>query len=421
MSQGLQVLQVLKGASVGVLALLPVLAVAQNETTEAAPAESAAPAAEAAAPATSAGGPELKLTPTARAQVFSTLSDTAKNGFMFDVYDARLGVNGEYGVGKFKLDIRFPGNKTDSEAWLYEAKVGFGTWLGTLNTGRIRNTEFVGYGLWDERWTPGFGAIDGIQLATAHEFGPAKVSAGVTLGNGLGATWANTPGLPDGDTGIVNGSAVKTDMATVLTLGVEVAGAKVYAGYGMDPNRYTALPTSDDPDTTENEATTGSVVDLTHAEVGLGYGMEGVTGGVWYAVTTTTGTKAVKENEGGTVSTTGSAAKDETSNSMLGLGVTVDSRLWGMTNLLQDGDRLAFGVNYSMFSPEVDGKVAKDADNKELSETQIGISAGYNAGDVFNTNLHFVMDSSDAKKFSTADGKAETSRTRIVLESGIYL
>jgi hypothetical protein len=278
MSQGLQVLQVLKGASVGVLALLPVLAVAQNETTEAAPAESAAPAAEAAAPATSAGGPELKLTPTARAQVFSTLSDTAMNGFMFDVFDARLGMNGEYGVGKFKLDVRLPGDKNDSEAWLYEAKVGFGTWLGTLNTGRIRNTEFVGYGLWDERWTPGFGAIDGIQLATAHEFGPAKVSAGITLGNGLDGTW-----LAGKTKGLVNGSADKTDLSTVLTLGVDVAGASIYAGYGMEPNRFTG---EDDEATTDVDESGSRAADLTHAEVGLGYGMEGVKGGVWYAVTT---------------------------------------------------------------------------------------------------------------------------------------
>jgi hypothetical protein len=110
---------------------------------------------------------------------------------------------------------------------------------------------------------------------------------------------------------------------------------------------------------------------------------------------------------------------------MLGLGVTVDSRLWGMTNLLQDGDRVVFGLNYAMFTPEVDGKVIKntEGDNKEISDTQIGISAGYNAGDVFNTNLHFVMDSSDSKKFKDSDRveNKEDSRTRIVLESGIYL
>ena len=393
-------LQRLKCASVGVLALVPAIAFAQEAAPEAA----------------ASSAPTLKLTPTARAQVFSTLSDSTKNGFNFDVFDARLGAVGEYGVAKFKLDVRLPGDKAASEANLYEAKVGFGTWLGTLNTGRIRNTEFVGYGLWDERWTPGFGAIDGIQLATAHEFGPAKVSAGITLGNGLDGTWKG------GKTaGLKNGSAEKTDLSTVLTLGVEAMGARVYAGLGMEPNRYVQAPVKDDTSTTgTDESNPGTVADLTHAEIAIGYGMEGVSGGLWYAVTTQGDTKAVKENKAGTVSTTGDALAKETEQSILGLGVTVDSRLWGMTNLLQDGDRLAFGLNYAMYTPKIDGKVDKAGDD-ELTFNEIALSAGYNAGDVYNMNLHFVMDSSDAKQWSDTDGKPQDSRTRIVLETGIYL
>lgn len=409
--KGTYMLQGFKCVSVSVLALVPALALAQEgtTTTEGTTEAAAAPAAAAAA------GPALKLTPRAQAQVFSTLSTSEGKGFGFDVKDARFGADGEYGVAKFKLQLSLPGDKAVSEVGLYEAKVGFSTWLGTLNTGRIRNQETLGYGLWDERFTPGFGAIDGIQLATAHEFGPAKVSAGVTLGNGLDGTW-----LGGKTAGLKNGSAEKTDLSTVLTLGVEAAGAKVYAGLGMEPNRFVGQDDSKTPDTDE---TFSRAADLTHAEIAVGYGMEGINGGLWYAVTTTDESKAVKENKGGAVSTTGDSAKDKQDLSMLGLGVTVDSRLWGMTGLLQDGDRLAFGLNYAMFTPKVDGDVAEDGAGKELSDNELAISAGYNAADVYNMNLHFVMTSSDAKKFKDSDGVdgKEDSKTRIVLETGLYL
>ena len=259
---------------------------------------------------------------------------------------------------------------------------------------------------------------DGLIVKYAGKFDFGKVGAEFGAVNNIavakyagGSDWFSNSSIVAGDNSF--SAAPKTQsrgMQGVLTGDINVGDGIVEArfGYGMQNGAVTAVSAS----TYVNQ-------DVTNLEASAGYNyMQGqIRGGVWYQAVTLgkaqSGTiVGVNNVPVYTTATSPTADQDSQNISTIGVGVTGNSKLFGITGLLADGDAFTYAVGYqNMNGQEATGVTAFANQSLQISQYNVGL--GYNQG-VFNLELNYAMSSANYEIYTNNDGVAKEKTASIM-------
>ncbi|WGL59219.1 hypothetical protein QEJ31_11870 [Pigmentibacter sp. JX0631] len=264
---------------------------------------------------------------------------------------------------------------------------------------------------------------DGLIAKYAGKFDFGKVGAEFGVVNNIAVAKYSTGSSWFGNTSIVSSdnsfsAAPKTQsrgMQGVLTGDIDVGDGTVEArfGYGMQNGAVTSV-----------SASTYTNQDVTNLEASAGYNyMKGqIKGGVWYQAVTLakaqTGTIVGVNNVPAYTTVTSPTADQDSQNiSTIGVGVTGNSKLFGITGLLADGDAFTYGIGYQ----NVNGQEATGGGsngvtaftNQSLQISQYNVGVGYNQG-VFNLELNYAMSSANYEIYTNNDGVAKEKTASIV-------
>ena len=132
---------------------------------------------------------------------------------------------------------------------------------------------------------------------------------------------------------------------STLAVGKKVSGATgnqiVRFGYGAQSNTVTKV-------TNANSITTYTARDVSNLEVSAGYNYmnSAIKGGVWYQSVVLGKTSTATSSSKNDLTYTASATDDSQTINTVGVGVTGNSKLWGMVDLLFTGDALTYALGY---------------------------------------------------------------------------
>lgn len=191
---------------------------------------------------------------------------------------------------------------------------------------------------------------DGITLKYAGKLEFGKVAAGVGSYNNLavatqstGASWFGNSSVVSSDNSF-NGApktqsrAIQAYVSADVNAGDGVVEARV--GYGTQANAVTRVETV-------NSVTTYTSRDVRNIEASAGYNYMGsVKAGVWYQTVTLGKTQTATSAAKNDLSYTASATDDSQTINTVGVGFTGNSKLWGMSGLIADGDVLTYALGY---------------------------------------------------------------------------
>ncbi|WP_186645863.1 hypothetical protein [Fluviispira vulneris] len=261
---------------------------------------------------------------------------------------------------------------------------------------------------------------DGIALRYAGKFGFGDVKAQigyynnfpVTIlsGGGTGATSQTNPfgtsskGVGDAT---YNSQSKSGSRAFAGQIGVNAnAGDGVVearAFYSMQANAVTKTSAT----VSSNEA-----ADLSNVEASLGYNYKGgmLKGGLWaqsFSVgRTQTANGTITSNS---ITYVDGATDDSFTATVVGLGVTGTSDLFGLNNLITSGDKLTYGLGYQMvqghnFTNSGASSVGVTAFTNQVSALNFyNIAAGYAQG-AYSLELNYVGVNSDRPIYADKDG-----------------
>ena len=330
------------------------------------------------------------------------------------------------------------------------ANLGLNLESGTkVLLGRIRPGGANGYGV-DSSYVPdNYSSMDGVSIFQDLEFGEGiKLNAGLAVTNGLLSLSDTIKGYVNPGSKLEVNSAknrifgdtrLKSDPALLFGLTANVKGVDLVAYYGAEENQLVAREVGKavpgvrgtDEEGKEIDILTTikespmKVADATHTEISLGYsGIEGIAFGAWYTNYTQGKEKSVTSDSGGKIKTqeTGTLSYDRT---LIGAGVNGDSSLFGLTGLLQTGDKLIYGASFTQTQFAAKGPGANVAEtDKETNQpkktpkatfedsgtNQIALGAGYTVGGL-TLELNFATETAGDKYFSNSKGEGSKEDT----------
>nr|BFD32838.1 hypothetical protein GTC16762_24560 [Pigmentibacter ruber] len=257
-----------------------------------------------------------------------------------------------------------------------------------------------------------FGRV-GAEFGVVNNIAVAKYSTG--------STWFGNSSIVTSDNSFSSAPNTQSrGMQGVLTSDINVGDGIVEArlAYGSQNGAVTKV-------------TAGSyqAQDVTSLEASAGYNyMQGqIRGGVWYQAVTlakaqTGAIVGVNNVPVYTTVTSPTADLDSQNISTIGVGVTGNSKLFGITGLLADGDAFTYGIGYQ----NINGQEASGGgtvgglatgvtsfSNQSLQISQYNVGIGYNQG-VFNLELNYAMSSANYEIYTNNDGVAKEKTASIV-------
>ncbi|MCA2959724.1 MAG: hypothetical protein IOD12_05690 [Silvanigrellales bacterium] len=412
--------------------------------------EPAAPEASAAAPAPAAApaaAPVNKsIVPYGVLVGYANLTDSSRaNAPDFFQYITRFGLKVSEGVAKAQFELNVNGNgaqKSDAKdstsydtVTIRRADVGLDLPSKTgVRFGRYRLGNPEVWGMDATYSVDGFGGSDGVLVTQGIDISEGN---SITLKAGV----ANALSVPSSENYAYGASSPTWNSDSKAILGaIDAKFAGVSAGvyFGIDGkqkvSKESAAVVDDTKTTTVNEAKAAVLANYrpaTHIEAALGYNLDGIGGGVAFQQITLGEVKSYA-NEGGklkdgkTVETFGKGddvqpGKNKVTNTLISVGVNGDSSLFGLTGIVQTGDKLVYGGSVALKSTrnsEAKG-AAKDAE-KDADITQFVVGGGYNAGG-FTLELDVAYESTKAKSYSNSKGEAGKSKNKVETKLvGIY-
>lgn len=362
------------------------------------------------------------VTPYGLVQSYVNLSDSGRSSTPdFNTKYVRIGLKVAHDMLRGQIETAFLGDAkmldtNGATPVVYDsgmvairmANLGMDFSTGTsLRFGRVRPGEVIAWGLDATSVPDGYAAIDGMMVS--HNIalgGENSIGLGLTYGNAMSID----PDLSANAGRQMYANSDKAEKASVVSVKVSHSNVKAEVMYGMEKN-FVIKRSLD----TKVGAGASVAENATHMEASLGYQLPNIGAGVWMQQIVLGAQKPVTANEGGKL-TLGDQTADKTTYSILGLGVTGDSTLFGVNDVWMKDGRYTYGAAYAMRSTrtaglEGDAKTAQeDADEKELT-----LGGGWAAG-AFSLTLNVKQVSAKAKQYENSKGvKEATSRTSTAL------
>lgn len=432
-------------------------------TPETKPAEEAA-AAPAAAKTPAAETPAKTITPYGLLFANLHLLDSAnRNPLNGESAYARLGVKVKEGIAVGQLEIDPVSAPIEGRprglVGIRHANLGLDLATGTkVLFGRYRIGGAEGFGA-DKTYVPdNFSSMDGLSLSQRLEFGEGvKLTAGLALSNGMlnmgqtegvygtdgggrfnrrGADGSLSPILTGASNRVFGEKSFKIDRAVTASLKAEVRGVTFVAYHGFETDQLVRAETAEkkevvfEKDKPVEKVTAGTpkgVADATHTELSLGYGaIEGLSFGGWYNLMTQGKVRKVTGEEGGKLKTEADGTVSF-ERAVYGLGVNGDSTLFGVSNLLQTGDKLIYSASYARTEWKASGSGAGQAEAgaqslkdaaKDAATHQFVVAGGYKVGGV-TLELNLAQEVAEGKIFADDKGTPgkEDTQTNVYLAS----
>lgn len=357
---------------------------------------------------------------------YSLWDSTRKTNFDFFSQTARL--NARYTDGMFSgfLEGEFFGNATGThpassdsigvrQAWMNLNFVDSDDHTVGVTFGRFMPTSADTYGndaLTSQWSTSGFQSPDGLMVHYKGHFGFGSLNAQLAMTNGLplyvydsgtitGTTnWlfdltGSTLTLAAGETfGMKSRSESKAYIANVSS-DIELnnsSSLEVVVAYGMQKDSPLATV-----------GTTDFARDVGYLEASVGYNYEkNFKAGVWYTMANLGETKSSSAPSGApSYDTTVSTRKD--TYTQIGLGAQGNSKLWGVSDLLQNDDMLVYGAGVQMFQHRQTGAGAlSDSDAGKNDVTMFTLGGGYAKG-LASVELNYAYFTAENKVFFKTD------------------
>jgi hypothetical protein len=360
-------------------------------------------------------------------QSYTNLMDSQrKNTPEFGQVITQFGLKISEGVAKGQIEVRMAGNtgdpKSDGKIMVRRADLGLDLASGTsIRLGRTRFGNPTTYGLEATPTFAGFGATDGLmvsQMINISEGNTLKLKAIVGNAASVIAPDVTGPGYKYG------GENTGTD-SKFIAVGFDAKISGVDAGvyYGMDSKAQlqgeAAAVAADAAKGIEKaDAKVAAYGDFSHLEASLGYGVDGIAGGITYQQFNWGELKSGK-NEGGKITTGDVVKKGKTTLTQLIVGLNGDTTLFGAKDFLQTGDMFTYGASFAMATArnsasEGDAKTAE----KDADVTQIVVGGGYKVAGL-GFELNFANSQTKGKTFANDKGEAaqKTSANKLFISS----
>lgn len=262
---------------------------------------------------------------------------------------------------------------------------------------------------------------DGLSLKYAGKFEFGKLSAILSYANNLavskqsiGATWFGASSVVVGDNSF--SAAPKSQsraMQAIATADIPVADGvvEVRGLYGSQPNAVTKVTSS----------TSYSSQDVSNAEVSVGYNYKesAIKAGLWFQTVDLGKT----QNSSGTFTTNdisyvNGSSNDAATINTIGVGVVGNSKLWGMSGLLADGDALTYAIGYQNANGQTvtggGGTTGVTAfSNSTLTTDIYNVGIGYNQGN-FNLELNYAYANANYAIYPGSNGVINETNANIL-------
>ncbi len=277
---------------------------------------------------------------------------------------------------------------------------------------------------------------DGIGLKYAGKFDFGMINFGIGSYNNLaaatqstGSGWFGNSSLVVGDNSFnsspkTQSRAIQANLNADITAGDGVVEARV--GYGSQTNAVNKITTTTTSTTDSSGVTTTvytntyKVFDVTNTEASLGYNYmnSALRGGVWYqSVTTSKSQTGVLGATNNIDNYTASTTDDSQTINTVGVGVTGNSKLWGMSDLLTTGDVLTYSLAYQNANGQlVSGGggttgVTKFT-NSTLTTDFYNVGVGYQL-EKFALEFNYAMINASKEIYTDNNGKANATQASI--------
>ncbi len=168
--------------------------------------------------------------------------------------------------------------------------------------------------------------------------------------------------------------------------------------------------------TTVVDANGFEIATISHGEGSLGYEQDHSGLSIFFEQDVVGAAKTASLDKGKLTTAAAVAGSVETTTTVSGLGANLNSKQFGITNMMQDGDAFTAGVAYTLKTVRADG--VSDADQKGADVNEITASVSYTVGGL-DLALGAINESSASKSadFAKADGVAKHARTRTYINA----
>jgi hypothetical protein len=359
---------------------------------------------------------------------------TRATGTEADIEIVRAGLRGSHGLAKGGIEIELNGNNTkpsDKSTSANSTVAVRAAWLGfalptdtTLKIGRVRPGGAASYGT-DQTTTPQqYSGLDGARVSQKIALpGEGSIEVGGGVFSSLRGLWieggTTKNNMRNTEAGAAPaGSWNKAEKAWLGSVVVKHSNVTGQVWYGTEKNaimaaNYTVTPAT--TDSTDTYALSGvEVADISHMEASLGYDTDNWGLGVFVeqdvhgehtqaTFTSSTGKLTLGEKVVGTDNS------KEITKTAYGLGGNLNSKEFGITDLITKDDAITFGAAYTRSENRIEGTSA--ADQKGADVNEITASVGYSVN-----GLEFALGvanvSTSNKTFTNSDGEAKHSSQR---------
>lgn len=257
-----------------------------------------------------------------------------------------------------------------------------------------------------------------VKYAGKLDFGKIGVEAGyvnniAVAKQSTGSSWFGNSSIVTGDNSLA--SAPKTQSRGVVAL----ASADINAGDGIVEARVGYASQTNAVTRVSSNTYTAQDVSNIEASAGYNYLQGQLKGGLWFQTVTLGKSQSGTINGVNNISNyTASATDDSQTITTIGVGVTGNSKLFGMTNLLADGDALTYAFGFQNANGQLvsggGGTTGVTAfANQTLQTNIVNVGAGYLQGP-FTLELNYAMTSANYEIYTNNDGIAKEKTASIL-------
>lgn len=358
------------------------------------------------------------------------LADTTRaNVPDFNSYRTRFGLKVTEGIARAQIETNLNGNIQGKDAVTYtrngvilrRADVGVALETGTeIYLGRVRPGGAKTWGVDATYIMNQYSAMDGLLLKQVIEVEEgSSVSLIAGIGNHLGY-----PGSVSYEAGgflanetFSQGYSKKQDKGYVVGIDASIIGVQGAFYYGAE-NNQTRKFSDDNPDSKIESG--DKVADVSLIEAHLGYETEGIGGGIWLERDTIGRSRTVTGNEQGKLRVNQNFDPDSQKETTVnfGIGAFGDSSLFGLTDLIQTGDKIVYGLSFNR-TQNTTGASSSAQRDKDFN--RIALGGGYNIGG-FTTELDLTygFNTGRGRDFTNTKGEVVKKHATNLTLAGIY-
>lgn len=335
----------------------------------------------------------------------------------------RAGLKVKHDAARAGLELGYNGNASklaDGTSTGNNTVIIRGAWLGvelptdtSLKIGRIRPGYASGYGT-DATWVPqGYGGVDGLRATQVLTFGDIKLDLGAGVFNSLRSMVYATEFLGSAGTkgAMLSNDWNKSEKAYIVNGSVTFDSIKAQLWYGTEKNAIigaaytTTQGTAGKPDAAALNTPNGlTIADLTHIEASLGYDKDNYGAGLFLEQNVVGEARTASlDSKKGKLTTDAKTGTKETSVTVYGVGANLNSKEFGLKDLMLTGDSLSLGVSATTTQIRVKG--VSDADQTGKDQRDLSASVSYVVNEL-DIALVYAHNTSPALQNVDVDGKA---------------